>query len=65
MSKNKKGKAETFPKITPQTATNEVLLDEFLRASSGAEWATTSAQIRHYEEYASELKAEILRRMTK
>lgn len=64
MPKNKKGKAATFPRLDASTATNEALLDEFVRVSDWMDWATTAAQNRHYEEYTGELKAEVLRRMS-
>ncbi|MCV9964056.1 hypothetical protein OIU34_19430 [Pararhizobium sp. BT-229] len=65
MSKNKKGKAETFPRIDASTATNETLLDELLRVANWMDWATTASENRYYEEYSFELKAEVLRRLSR
>ncbi len=65
MSRRNKERKETFPKIDPSSASNEALLDELLRASNSDDWATSDAQIRHYEEYSAELKAEVIRRMAK
>lgn len=62
---NKKGTAEAFPRIDASTATNEALLDEFVRVSDWMDWATTAAQARYYEEYSAQLKAEVLKRMAK
>lgn len=64
MSRNKKGKSETFPKVVVSSASNETLLDELLRVADWIDWATTASQNRHYEEYSAELKAEVLRRMS-
>jgi hypothetical protein len=65
MSKDKKGKAETFPRIDASTAKNDALLDELMRVANWDDWTTTASESRNYEEYSGELKAEVLRRMAK
>ena len=64
MSRNKKGRSETFPSIDVSTASNETLLEELLRVAGWMDWATTAAQNGYYEDYTAELKAEVLRRMS-
>ena len=63
--KNQKGKNETFPKIDIEHATNGALLEEYTRAVSGSDNATSAAEMRHYEQYEQELKTEILDRMSR